>query len=54
MDQWLYLVDQGPWLGVLRHAWPWATVTALLAVASAVGIVAIVRRYEATRPKPGE
>lgn len=46
MDYLLYWLDQGDWVVQLQHAWIWATLTAILAVATIFGIAAIGRHYD--------
>ena len=45
MDQFLDWLDANIALMLLKHAWPWALVTASLAITSVIGIVAVARRY---------
>ena len=52
MDQVFYWLDRGGWLGVLQHSWIWATFTALLAVATLVGIAALARHYDSDAAAP--
>jgi len=46
MDHLFYWLDHGGWLAPLQHAWIWATLTAVLAVASLIGIAALARHYD--------
>jgi hypothetical protein len=45
MDRFLDWLDANFALMLLKHAWPWALVTAALAVTSVIGIFAVARRY---------
>jgi hypothetical protein len=45
MDQFLDWLDANIALTLLKHVWPWALVTAALAIASLAGIIAVARRY---------
>ena len=47
MDYLLYWLDRGDWIVQLQHAWIWATLTAILALTTVVGIAAIARHYAA-------
>ena len=53
MDHLFYWLDHGSWLVPLRHSWVWATLTAVLAVASVMGIAALARRYDGGESKHG-
>jgi hypothetical protein len=46
MDQLLYWLDRSGWIVVLQHAWIWASLTLVLAMATIVGMVALVRHYD--------
>lgn len=57
MDYLLYWLDRGAWIAPLQHAWIWATVSAVLALASIAGIAALARHYDgrsdaSARPSP--
>jgi hypothetical protein len=46
MDYLLYWLDRSGWLAPVQHAWIWASVTAVLAIISLVGIGALARHYD--------
>jgi len=50
MEYLLYWIDRGAWLAPLRHAWIWASLTALLALLSIAGIAALARHYDGEPP----
>jgi hypothetical protein len=45
MDQFIYWLDNSNLFAPIGHTWPWAMVTAIVAVAALTGIVNIARRY---------
>ena len=45
MDQFIYWLDNSNLFAPIGQTWPWAIVTALVAVGALIGIVAIARRY---------
>ena len=45
MDQFIYWLDNSNLFAPMGHAWPWAVVTAVVAVAALAGIVNVARRY---------
>ena len=45
MDQLIYWLDNSNLFAPIGHAWPWAVVTAIVAVGALAGIVNIARRY---------
>ncbi len=47
MDPFLSWLDSSDYFSMLRHAWPWLTVTAFLALTSMIGITRVARRYGA-------
>jgi len=49
MDQVFYWLDRGGWFGVLQHSWIWASLTAVLALATLFGIAALARHYDGGR-----
>ena len=46
MEQLLYWLDRGDWIASLQHAWIWASLTAVLAMATIIGIAAIGSHYD--------
>jgi hypothetical protein len=47
MDTLLYWLDNGDWIAQLQHAWIWASLTTVLAIATIAGIAIIGRHYDA-------
>ncbi len=45
MDQLLYWLDGSNVFAAFGHTWPWAVITAAVAIAALIGIVNIARRY---------
>jgi hypothetical protein len=53
MDHLLYWLDRGDWIASLQHAWIWASLTAILTLATIFGIAAIGRHYDGPERRPG-
>jgi len=45
MDQFIYWLDNSNLFAPLGATWPWAIVTAIVAVAALAGIVNVARHY---------
>jgi hypothetical protein len=46
MAQFLYWLDRGSFAAMLQHAWVWAVLVGVVALANVVGIAAILRHYD--------
>jgi hypothetical protein len=46
MDRFIDWLDSSNLFAPLGHTWPWALITAVVAVGALAGIITIARRYE--------
>jgi hypothetical protein len=53
MDRFIDWLDTNNPFAVVGHTWPWAVITAAVAIAALVGIVAVARRYGSSQRVDG-